>query len=96
MRLERKVVVGFWQDVDVLSELATWMRAAAAWHDWQGAPCAASADNMREVALTEGDKVEPKPAFRIFGHRSLTVWAIWLRLSRSLGCRIDQLVARIR
>ena len=58
MRLERKIVVGFWQDESVLSELATWMRAAAAWHDWQGARVARFGDNMREVAVTEGDKVE--------------------------------------
>jgi len=58
MRLNRKVVVGFWQDEDVLSSLATWMRAACAWHDWQGARIARFGDNMREVAVTEGDKVE--------------------------------------
>ncbi|MGD0878581.1 MAG: L-arabinose isomerase, partial [Anaerolineales bacterium] len=58
MRLERKIIVGFWQDAQVLSELATWMRAAAAWHDWQGARVARFGDNMREVAVTEGDKVE--------------------------------------
>ena len=58
MRLNRKVIVGFWQDDDVLSELATWMRAAAAWHDAQGARLARFGDNMREVAVTEGDKVE--------------------------------------
>ena len=58
MRLERKVVVGFWQDDDVLSDIATWMRAAAAWQDSQGARVARFGDNMREVAVTEGDKVE--------------------------------------
>ena len=58
MRLNRKIVVGFWQDEDVVSELATWMRAAAAWHDSQGARVARFGDNMREVAVTEGDKVE--------------------------------------
>jgi L-arabinose isomerase len=58
MRLNRKIIVGFWQDKDVLSELTTWMRAAAAWHDWQGARVARFGDNMREVAVTEGDKVE--------------------------------------
>jgi L-arabinose isomerase len=63
MRLERKVVVGFWQDEDVLSELATWMRAAAAWRDWQGARVARFGDNMREVAVTEGDKVEAQMRF---------------------------------
>ncbi len=58
MRLERKIIVGFWQDDDVLSGIATWMRAAAAWHDAQGARVARFGDNMREVAVTEGDKVE--------------------------------------
>jgi L-arabinose isomerase len=58
MRLKRKVVVGFWQDDDVHSSLATWMRAASAWHDAQGARIARFGDNMREVAVTEGDKVE--------------------------------------
>jgi L-arabinose isomerase len=58
MRLERKIVVGFWQDDDVLSGIATWMRAASAWHDSQGVRVARFGDNMREVAVTEGDKVE--------------------------------------
>jgi L-arabinose isomerase len=58
MRLQRKVIVGYWQDEDVLSSLASWMRAASAWHDAQGARVARFGDNMREVAVTEGDKVE--------------------------------------
>ncbi len=57
MRIDRKVIVGYWQDPQVLDELATWMRAAAAWHDAQGARIARFGDNMREVAVTEGDKV---------------------------------------
>lgn len=58
MKLNRKVIVGYWQDDDVQDELATWLRAAAAWHDAQGAKIARFGDNMREVAVTEGDKVE--------------------------------------
>lgn len=58
MRLNRKVVVGHWQDEQVLTELETWLRAAVAWHDLQGAKIARFGDNMREVAVTEGDKVE--------------------------------------
>jgi L-arabinose isomerase len=57
MRIDRKVIVGYWQDPQVLEELSTWMRAAAAWHDAQGARIARFGDNMREVAVTEGDKV---------------------------------------
>src|SRR2546423_8601320 len=58
MRLNRKVIVGYWQDADVQAELGAWARAACAWHDWQGARVARFGDNMREVAVTEGDKVE--------------------------------------
>ena len=58
LRLERKVIVGHWQDPRVLAELGTWTRAAAAWHDAQGAKIARFGDNMRQVAVTEGDKVE--------------------------------------
>jgi L-arabinose isomerase len=58
LRLERKVVVGYWQDDDVQLQLASWARAAAAWADWQGARIARFGDNMRDVAVTEGDKVE--------------------------------------
>ena len=57
LRMERKVVVGHWQDEDVQRELGVWARAAAAWADWQGAKVARFGDNMRDVAVTEGDKV---------------------------------------
>ncbi|MFL7793270.1 MAG: L-arabinose isomerase, partial [Anaerolineae bacterium] len=58
MRRARKVVVGHWQDEEVVAQLDTWMRAACAWHDAQGVKVARIGDNMREVAVTEGDKVE--------------------------------------
>jgi len=57
MRLDRKVVVGHWQDEEVQASLGAWARAACAWHDAQGARFARFGDNMREVAVTEGDKV---------------------------------------
>lgn len=63
MRKDRKVVVGHWQDVEVLEQINTWTRAAAAWHDWQGAKFARFGDNMRYVAVTEGDKVEAEVKF---------------------------------
>jgi L-arabinose isomerase len=58
LRLDRKVVVGHWQDDEVQSELGAWVRAASAWADWQGAKVARFGDNMRDVAVTEGDKVQ--------------------------------------
>ncbi|HEX4165646.1 MAG TPA: L-arabinose isomerase [Bryobacteraceae bacterium] len=64
MRLNRKVIVGFWEDPAVLDELATWLRAAAAWHDAQHLRVARFGDNMRNVAVTEGDKVEAEIRLR--------------------------------
>lgn len=58
MRLNRKVVVGHWQDIDVQKSIGVWIRAACAWADAQGAKIARFGDNMRDVAVTEGDKVE--------------------------------------
>ncbi|MBL7783380.1 MAG: L-arabinose isomerase [Saprospiraceae bacterium] len=63
MRLRRKVVVGHWQDPNVHERLNVWMRAAAAQHDWQGGKFARLGDNMRQVAVTEGDKVEAEIQF---------------------------------
>ncbi len=57
LRLGRKVVVGHWSDAEVQQRLGSWMRAARAWHDWQGAKVIRFGDNMRQVAVTEGDKV---------------------------------------
>jgi L-arabinose isomerase len=63
MRLNRKVITGHWQDPDVLERINAWTRAAAGWHDWQGAKFIRFGDNMRQVAVTEGDKVEAELAF---------------------------------
>ncbi len=63
MRLARKVVVGHWQDNEVLARIDVWMRAAAAWHDAQGAKFARFGDNMRQVAVTEGNKVSAQMQF---------------------------------
>ncbi len=58
MNIKRKVVTGHWQDEAVQNRINTWSRAAAAWYDWQGAKFVRFGDNMRQVAVTEGDKVE--------------------------------------
>ena len=63
MRLNRKVVVGYWEDTESLDKINVWSRAAAAWHDWQSAKFARFGDNMRNVAVTEGDKVEAEIKF---------------------------------
>jgi L-arabinose isomerase len=63
MRLNRKVVAGFWQEQAVQSHIGAWSRAAAAWYDWQQAKFCRFGDNMREVAVTEGDKVAAQIQF---------------------------------
>jgi len=70
LRLQRKVVVGHWEDPEVQDRLAAWMRAARGWHDLQGAKFARFGDNMRQVAVTEGDKVsaEMKFGFAVNGY----------------------------
>ncbi len=63
MRLNRKVVVGHWQNPDVQKRINVWMRAAAGWYDWQGGKYCRFGDNMRQVAVTDGDKVEAEIKF---------------------------------
>jgi L-arabinose isomerase len=58
MRLRRKVIVGFWQDAALHSEMGAWLRAGCAWHDARRLKVARLGDNMRDVAVTDGDKVE--------------------------------------
>ncbi len=63
MGIRRKVIVGHWQDVDVLEELGVWSRAALAWDDAQHLRVARFGDNMRDVAVTEGNKVSAQIKF---------------------------------
>lgn len=63
MRISRKVVVGHWQDKKVVEKIGGWIRTCAAWNDWQGGKFVRFGDNMRYVAVTEGDKVEAEIKF---------------------------------
>ncbi len=58
LRLPRKVIAGFWQDAPVLAQLADWMKAAVGVLFSRDLKVMRFGDNMREVAVTEGDKVE--------------------------------------
>ncbi|HUW42550.1 MAG TPA: L-arabinose isomerase [Rectinemataceae bacterium] len=58
LRLPRKVVVGHWEEAAVREKLGGWMRAAAAFADGRSLKVVRFGDNMREVAVTEGDKVQ--------------------------------------
>ncbi|HET7726847.1 MAG TPA: L-arabinose isomerase [Candidatus Limnocylindrales bacterium] len=72
LRLERKVVVGHWQDERVQREIGAWTRVASARQDWATGRIARFGDNMRGVAVTEGDKVE---AQRRLGF-SVNTWGV--------------------
>jgi len=61
--INRKVVVGFWQDSRIQEKVAVWSRAAAARYDAQNARIARFGDNMRDVAVTEGNKVSAQIRF---------------------------------
>jgi len=63
MKMKRKVVAGHWQNKTVQERIGIWARAAAGWHEWQGARFVRFGDNMRQVAVTEGDKVEAELKF---------------------------------
>jgi L-arabinose isomerase len=63
LRKDRKVVVGHWKEEKVQEKIGTFARAAMAWADWQGAKFVRFGDNMREVAVTDGDKVSAQYKF---------------------------------
>ncbi len=72
MRINRKIVAGHWQNEDVRRRMGVWMRVAAAKLDGMNSVVVRFGDNMREVAVTEGDKVE---AQRKFGWQ-INTWGI--------------------
>jgi L-arabinose isomerase len=63
LRKNRKVIVGHWKEEAFTRQLGNWSRAAAGWHEFQHTKVARIGDNMREVAVTEGDKVEAQMRF---------------------------------
>jgi L-arabinose isomerase len=58
MRIPRKIVVGYWEDADVRRKIGRWMRAAVGVQESRNLKVMRFGDNMRNVAVTEGDKVE--------------------------------------
>ncbi len=62
MKKPRKVVVGHWQDSEVHERIAVWMRVCAGWNDAQNLRLIRFGDNMNNVAVTDGDRVEAEIA----------------------------------
>ncbi len=58
MRMPRKVVAGYWEDEDVQEKIGGWMRSAVGSLVSKNLKVMRFGDNMRQVAVTEGDKVE--------------------------------------
>jgi len=65
LRVARKTVVGHWEDPYVHDRIAAWSRASAGWREAQHLRVARFGDNMRQVADTEGDKVEAQIRFGV-------------------------------
>lgn len=63
LRLRRKVVVGHWRAAAVQTQIGVWARAASAWQETRTLKVARFGDNMRSVAVTEGDKVAAQAQF---------------------------------
>ena len=63
MRKNRKIVVGHWKSPKVQKKIGTWSRVIRGWDEFQHLKVARIGDNMREVAVTEGDKVEAQYRF---------------------------------
>lgn len=95
LRLARKVVVGHWQDPQTIADVATWTRAAAGWHESQNLKVARFGDNMREVAVTEGDKVaaQAQLGYSVNGYG---VGDLVARMSQVTDAEIDRLVKEYR
>jgi L-arabinose isomerase len=75
MRINRKVIVGHWKIPKCCSKLIHGAGPPQGWHDWQGAKFVRFGDNMRYVAVTDGDKVEAEYKF---GYSvNTTASAIW-------------------
>lgn len=92
LRRHRKVIVGHWKEPEVQAELGAWARAACAWRDSQGARMVRFGDNMREVAVTEGDKVESQKqlGYSVYGYG---VGDLVARVDKVTDKQIDKLTA---
>jgi len=95
LKLPRKVVVGFWQDPETVAQVAAWTRAAAGWHESQHLKVARFGDNMREVAVTEGNKVSAEAVFG-YSVNGYGVGDLVERMNQFTDAEVEKLVAEYR
>ena len=92
LRMPRKVVAGYWKDEEPLSRISAWMKAAVGAAVSRNMKVMRFGDNMREVAVTEGDKVETQ----IRLGWQVNTWAVGdlvMEMNRVTDAEIDALVA---
>jgi L-arabinose isomerase len=77
MRQQHAVVTGHWQDKKAHQRIGAWMRQAVSKQDTRHLKVCRFGDNMREVAVTDGDKVAAQIKFGF--SVNTWVWAIWCR-----------------
>jgi L-arabinose isomerase len=92
LRRARKTIVGHWQDPAVTRRLGWWSRAASGWHEAHRLRIARFGDNMREVAVTEGDKVEAQARLG-FAVNGFGVGDLVERINHTPEADVDRLVA---
>ncbi|MBN2519335.1 MAG: L-arabinose isomerase [Bacteroidales bacterium] len=95
MRINRKVIVGHWQDDEVIDKLKIWLRAACAWNDSKHMKIARFGDNMREVAVTEGNKVSAQMQFG-YSVNGYGVGELVQYINRAKDTEIDKLIDEYR
>jgi L-arabinose isomerase len=95
LKLARKVVVGFWQDRETVAEIAAWVRASAGWQESQNLKVARFGDNMREVAVTEGNKVSAEAQFG-FSVNGYGVGDLVARMNQFSDAEVARLVEEYR
>jgi L-arabinose isomerase len=91
LRLERTVVVGHWADPEVQDRVGVWARAANARRDWATGRIVRFGDNMREVAVTEGDKVEAQRRLG-FSVNTYGVGDLAARVDAASEAEVDRLI----
>lgn len=92
MRKPRTVIVGHYQEATVQAQLAAWLRAALGWAELQSMKVARFGDNMRQVAVTEGDKVEAQMQLGV-AVNGYGVGDLVQRIDGVTDAEIDRLVA---
>ena len=93
LRLPRKVIAGYWQDEAVLGKLGSWMKSAVGVAVSKNMKVMRFGDNMRQVAVTEGDKIEAQAKLGW----QVNTWAVGdlvKEMDAVTEAEIDRLVAR--